>query len=185
MDKEKVWVADHLSGFTLGRIVDIGIDGPIVQPLDRSLKPIVASYDRLWQAEDDDNKEVDDNCGLMYLNEATLLNNVRLRYAKDKIYTYVANILIAVNPYFELKNLYSEATIKSYEGKSLGTLPPPRLCHRGQGLQRHEDVEAVPVSDCVGGVGSRENRVNQVHSQVHALQLWKTGWISGAENSEC
>jgi len=124
MDKEKVWVADHLSGFTLGRIVDIGIDGPIVQPLDRSLKPIVASYDRLWQAEDDDNKEVDDNCGLMYLNEATLLNNVRLRYAKDKIYTYVANILIAVNPYFELKNLYSEATIKSYEGKSLGTLPP-------------------------------------------------------------
>ena len=27
-------------------------------------------------------KEVDDNCGLMFLNEATLLNNVRLRYKK-------------------------------------------------------------------------------------------------------
>ena len=36
----------------------------------------------------------------------------------------MANILIAVNPYFEIKNLYSETTIKKYEGRSLGTLPP-------------------------------------------------------------
>jgi len=60
----------------------------------------------------------------MYLNEATFLNNVALRYKRDQIYTYVANILIAVNPYFEIKNLYSKETVKKYQGKSLGTLPP-------------------------------------------------------------
>lgn len=87
----------------------------------------------------------------MFLNEATLLNNIRLKYKKDSIYvsvyhklymiilwielnysflfifiqqTYVANILIAVNPYFEIPNLYSSATLKCYQGKSLGTLPP-------------------------------------------------------------
>lgn len=38
--------------------------------------------------------------------------------------TYVANILIAVNPYFEIKNLYSQQTMRSYQGKSLGVLPP-------------------------------------------------------------
>lgn len=38
--------------------------------------------------------------------------------------TYVANILIAVNPYKEVKNLYSKATIKSYNGKSIGEMPP-------------------------------------------------------------
>jgi myosin heavy subunit len=38
--------------------------------------------------------------------------------------TYVANILIAVNPYYEIKDLYSSKTIKSYQGKSLGVLPP-------------------------------------------------------------
>lgn len=38
--------------------------------------------------------------------------------------TYVANILIAVNPYFEIKNLYSPSTMRSYQGKSLGVLPP-------------------------------------------------------------
>jgi myosin VI len=36
----------------------------------------------------------------------------------------VANILIAVNPYTELKGLYATETIKKYKGKSLGTMPP-------------------------------------------------------------
>ena len=73
------------------------------------------SFDRLYPAEDDDTKTVDDNCGLMYLNEATLLNNIRQRYLKDKIYTYVANILIAINPYSVIKDLYAGPTIKAYQ----------------------------------------------------------------------
>lgn len=38
--------------------------------------------------------------------------------------TYVANILIAVNPYYDIPKLYDPDAIKSYKGKSLGTLPP-------------------------------------------------------------
>lgn len=38
--------------------------------------------------------------------------------------TYIANMLIAVNPYVDIKNLYSRDTIMRYQGKSLGTLPP-------------------------------------------------------------
>lgn len=38
--------------------------------------------------------------------------------------TYVANILIAVNPYYDIPKLYSTETIKQYRGRSLGTLPP-------------------------------------------------------------
>jgi myosin heavy subunit len=41
---------------------------------------------------------VDDNTQLMYLHDAALLQNIRERYDRDKIYTYTANILIAVNP---------------------------------------------------------------------------------------
>ena len=92
--------------------------------LTRSLKPVTTGYDRMYPSEEDDKKEVDDNCSLMYLNEATLLNNVALRYSKDKIYTYVANILVAINPYFDIKNLYTSSTISDYRGKSLGTMPP-------------------------------------------------------------
>lgn len=124
MERDKVWVGDPKAGFILGNIVEIGEEGPVVKPRDRGLGPLMASYDNLYPAEDEDNKEVDDNCSLMYLNEATLLHNVNLRYAKDKIYTYVANILVAVNPYKDIKDLYSGSTIKSYDGKSIGTMPP-------------------------------------------------------------
>jgi myosin-6 len=132
---DKVWVADGsgAEGFLLGRIVELADDGPVVQPLTAGVRggdyvaagpPIQAAYESVYPAEEDDAKEVEDNCGLMYLNEATLLRNVRLRYAKDKIYTYVANILVAVNPYFEVGGLYTPQTIRSYMGKSLGTRPP-------------------------------------------------------------
>jgi len=124
MDKEKVWVSEPQEGFVLGQIVDLTDEGALVQPISKSIKPIQASFDRLYPAEEDEKKEVEDNCGLMYLNEATLLHNIKLRYNKDKIYTFVANILIAINPYDDIKNLYDAKTIKAYQGKSLGTLPP-------------------------------------------------------------
>ena len=116
MDREKVWVPDPDEGFVLGQIVDLTEEGALVQPLARSKKPIEASFDRLYPTEDDDTKDVDDNCGLMYLNEATLLQNIKLRYNKDKIYTYVANILIGINPYDDIKNLYDSKSINAYQG---------------------------------------------------------------------
>lgn len=36
----------------------------------------------------------------------------------------MANILIAVNPYKEIRTLYDASTIKRYQGRSLGELPP-------------------------------------------------------------
>lgn len=68
--------------------------------------------------------DVDDNCALIHLNEAALLENVRVRFFRDKIYCYVAHILIAVNPYFEIEGLHSPEVIQRYQGKSLGTMPP-------------------------------------------------------------
>lgn len=68
--------------------------------------------------------DVDDSCALIQLNEAALLENVRVRFHRDKIYTYVAHILIAVNPYNEIKGLHSADAIARYQGKSLGTMPP-------------------------------------------------------------
>ena len=59
----------------------------------------------------------------MFLNEGTLLHNLRRRYMQDKIYTFTANILLALNPYHTLP-IYGDEVIKSYEGMSIGTRPP-------------------------------------------------------------
>ncbi|CAF5186421.1 unnamed protein product [Rotaria magnacalcarata] len=117
-----VWIRDNEHGFIIGKISDIGSDNVTVQPNDNG-KKLVVPYDSVFQAEEYD-KDADDNCALMYLNEATLLNNLRRRYKKDMIYTYVANILIAINPYKDLRGVYSVDNMKRFNGKSLGVMPP-------------------------------------------------------------
>jgi len=119
---KKVWAPDLKEGFILGEICDFGTDTLTVQPLDGG-KAIEAPYDAVYPAEEESAKPVDDNCALMFLNEATLLHNLRRRFMKDEIYTYTANILLAVNPYHTL-DFYTEKHVKDYQGKSLGVLPP-------------------------------------------------------------
>lgn len=53
-----------------------------------------------------------------------LIMNLLYEHVCVSFQTSVANILIAVNPYFDIPKLYSPETIKSYQGRSLGTLPP-------------------------------------------------------------
>eukprot|EP01137_Pigoraptor_chileana_P012033 Opistho-2@63822 len=117
---KKVWAPHPTDGYQIGEIADVGADSLSVQAGGQTL---TVPYNRVFPADDASNAGVNDNCQLMFLNEASLLHNLRKRYEKDEIYTYTANILIALNPYRELK-VYDAATIEKYRGKSLGVLPP-------------------------------------------------------------
>ncbi|XP_075232051.1 unconventional myosin 10A isoform X3 [Lycorma delicatula] len=66
---------------------------------------------------------IEDMIQLSDLNEASLLWNLKIRYDKEFIYTYVGSILIAVNPY-KMYDMYGLDVVKRYEGQILGTLPP-------------------------------------------------------------
>lgn len=132
MEIQVVWLPDPDEGYVLGIIEDIRADSVTASTIPGG-KSVIAPFNLTYPAEKEEvrgkgnhasKKDVDDNCALMFLNEATLLNNIRIRYDKDKIYTYVANILIAINPYVDIRNLYSSDVIKKYQGKSLGVLPP-------------------------------------------------------------
>lgn len=117
------WLRDESEGYALARILQSNKDTTKCV-LEKDLRKIFElPTNEVLLAEPRDHFP-DDNCALINLNEATLLENVRQRYMRDKIYTYVANILIAVNPYREIPGLYSKETVQMYRGKSLGVLPP-------------------------------------------------------------
>eukprot|EP01102_Stenamoeba_stenopodia_P010426 TRINITY_DN313_c0_g2_i1.p1 TRINITY_DN313_c0_g2~~TRINITY_DN313_c0_g2_i1.p1 ORF type:complete len:1518 (+),score=388.08 TRINITY_DN313_c0_g2_i1:55-4608(+) len=67
---------------------------------------------------------VDDMTRLSYMHEPAILHNLRLRYDLDIIYTYTGPILIAMNPYQKLPNLYDKSMIDAYCGKAIGKLSP-------------------------------------------------------------
>lgn len=62
MEHQRVWVPDPAEGFVVGKIIDIGLDEVTVQPLDTKKPKQTCSLDRLYTAEEHDNKDVEDNC---------------------------------------------------------------------------------------------------------------------------
>ncbi|XP_023574440.1 unconventional myosin-VI [Octodon degus] len=158
-DGKPVWAPHPTDGFQMGSIVDIGPDSLTIEPLNQKGKTFLALVNQVFPAEEDSKKDVEDNCSLMYLNEATLLHNIKVRYSKDRIYTYVANILIAVNPYFDIPKIYSSDAIKSYQGKSLGTMPPHVFAIADKAFR---DMKVLRMSQSVivsgeSGAGKTEN----------------------------
>uniref|UniRef100_A0A3P8RJM1 Unconventional myosin-VI n=1 Tax=Amphiprion percula TaxID=161767 RepID=A0A3P8RJM1_AMPPE len=178
-DGKPVWAPHPTDGFQLGTIVDIGADSLTIEPLKQKGKTFLAPINQVFPAEDDPNKHVEDNCSLMYLNEATLLNNVRVRYSKDKIYTFVANILIAVNPYYDIPKLYSPDTIKKYRGRSLGTLPPHVYAIADKA---YRDMKVLKMSQSI--IVSGESGAGKTENTKFVLRYLTTSYGTGQDIDE-
>ncbi|XP_076129351.1 myosin VIa isoform X6 [Alosa pseudoharengus] len=178
-DGKPVWAPHPIEGFQLGTIVDIGADSLTIEPLKQKGKSFLAPVNQVFPAEDDPNKHVEDNCSLMYLNEATLLNNVRVRYSKDRIYTYVANILIAVNPYVDLPKLYSPETIQQYRGRSLGTLPPHVYAIADKA---YRDMKVLKMSQSI--IVSGESGAGKTENTKFVLRYLTTSYGTGQDIDE-
>lgn len=174
MENQQVWVRDSQEGFIIGKFVDMVDGDALIIPLNSKYPQRTCPLDEVYPA-GEYTKDVEDNCALMYLNEATLLNNIRTRYFKDRIYTYVANILIAVNPYYEVKDLYSPRTIKAYQGKSLGETPPHVFAIADKSFR---DMKVLKQSQSI--IVSGESGAGKTESTKYLLRYLCDLWGSTA-----
>uniref|UniRef100_A0A8P4GIW9 Myosin IXb n=1 Tax=Dicentrarchus labrax TaxID=13489 RepID=A0A8P4GIW9_DICLA len=69
-------------------------------------------------------QDYDDLCNLQTVSEESILEALRQRFYKLKIYTYASNILIAMNPNKFLPVYYNPKYVKMYENQPLGKLSP-------------------------------------------------------------
>ncbi|GAC99062.1 hypothetical protein PHSY_006659 [Pseudozyma hubeiensis SY62] len=60
--------------------------------------------------------KVEDIADLTFLNEASVVHNLRQRYFSSLIYTYSGLFLVAVNPYRSLP-IYTDAIVAAYKGR--------------------------------------------------------------------
>ncbi|CAJ0571540.1 unnamed protein product, partial [Mesorhabditis spiculigera] len=155
-----VWAPDPVHGYVLGDIVDIRSDSLSITRRNDG-KTIDVRADDVFPADASKDTTVDDNCALMYLNEGSLLENSRRRFInKHHIYTYVANILISINPYAEVPDLYSTKTMVSYRGKSIGQMPPHVYAIADKAfrdMRRHGRSQSILVSG-ESGAGKTESQ---------------------------
>ncbi|NXJ02044.1 MYO9B protein, partial [Psophia crepitans] len=129
-----------------------------------------------WQQED-----VDDLCNLPNLTETTLLENLKCRFLKHKIYTYAGSILIAINP-FKFLPIYNPKYVKMYENHQLGKLEPHIFAIADVAyhtmLKKH-------VNQCIVISGeSGSGKTQSTNFLIHCLTaLSQKGYASGVERT--
>ncbi|CDS41620.1 myosin vi [Echinococcus multilocularis] len=170
MDGKSCWLPDETDGYILGRVIKVNNGVATCRPISGEGHPFEIPTEGVLLVEPH-NHQPDDNCALINLNEATLLENVKQRYLKDKIYTYVANILIAVNPYYEIKGLYSRQMIETYKGMSLGTLPPHPFAIADKAFR---DMKIQKESQAI--IVSGESGAGKTETTKHVLRYLTEGY---------
>uniref|UniRef100_A0A3Q2U3P4 Myosin IXB n=1 Tax=Fundulus heteroclitus TaxID=8078 RepID=A0A3Q2U3P4_FUNHE len=122
-----------------------------------------------------------DLCNLPVLSEGSILNNLRTRFYKKKIYTYAGSILIAINP-FKFLPIYNPKYVKMYENHQLGKLEPHIFAIADvayYAMLRKRVNQCIVIS---GESGS--GKTQSTNFLIHCLTaLSQKGYASGVERT--
>ncbi|XP_023175385.1 myosin heavy chain, muscle isoform X5 [Drosophila hydei] len=119
--KKSCWVPDEKEGYLLGEIkatkgdiVSVGLPGGETRDFKK---------DQLQQVNPPKYEKAEDMSNLTYLNDASVLHNLRQRYYNKLIYTYSGLFCVAINPYKRYP-VYTNRCAKMYRGKRRNEVPP-------------------------------------------------------------
>lgn len=120
--KRSCWVPDADTKFTEGLIEETSGGKVKVKILkDKSIKEY--KQDQVTQVNPPKFDMCEDMSGLTYLNDASVLHNLKVRYVEKLIYTYSGLFCIAVNPYQRFP-IYTGRTVGLYRLKRRNEVPP-------------------------------------------------------------
>ncbi|XP_039313558.1 myosin heavy chain, muscle isoform X4 [Solenopsis invicta] len=119
--KKACWVPDEKEGYLLGEIkatkgdvVSVGLPGGETKDFKK---------DQLQQVNPPKYEKAEDMSNLTYLNDASVLHNLKQRYYAKLIYTYSGLFCVAINPYKRFP-VYTSRCAKLYRGKRRSEVPP-------------------------------------------------------------
>ncbi|XP_011647046.1 myosin heavy chain, muscle isoform X30 [Pogonomyrmex barbatus] len=119
--KKACWVPDEKEGYLLGEIkatkgdiVSVGLPGGETKDFKK---------DQLQQVNPPKYEKCEDMSNLTYLNDASVLHNLKQRYYAKLIYTYSGLFCVAINPYKRFP-VYTHRCAKLYRGKRRSEVPP-------------------------------------------------------------
>ncbi|XP_061197039.1 myosin heavy chain, striated muscle-like isoform X3 [Saccostrea echinata] len=120
--KKMCWVPDEKEGFVGAEIQSSKGDEITVKTIEKQENRTVKKDD-IQQMNPPKFEKIEDMANMTYLNEASVLHNLRSRYYNGMIYTYSGLFCVAINPYRRLP-IYTESIIAKYRGKRRMEMPP-------------------------------------------------------------
>ncbi|KAJ2386494.1 class II myosin, partial [Coemansia sp. RSA 2611] len=121
-EKKWVWVPHDKEGYIAGYVVKEE-DGDMVVVHLMTGRDVSVNLNETEKVNPPKFEKVEDMADLGYLNEASVVHNIKQRYASNMIYTYSGLFLVAVNPYYDLQ-IYGAEHVAAYKNKKRTEVAP-------------------------------------------------------------
>jgi myosin heavy subunit len=136
-------------------------------------------FDKVFRANTSGDTDVSDMTSLTYLEEPNMLKCLETRYHQDKIYTNIASVLVAINPYRQL-GIYTTHDMAKYRGQRRLDLQEPHVFRLAEKAYQQLVTYGVNQSMiCCGESGSGKTESTKALMRYLANVTQLTEAVSG------
>ncbi|XP_044188541.1 myosin-16-like [Thunnus albacares] len=167
--KRSCWVKDEKEAFIAGEIQSE--DGDKVTVKTTKNTTVSVKKDDVQQMNPPKFYQANDMADLTFLNEASVLENLRSRYVSMRIYTYSGLFCVTINPYKWLP-IYGAKVAQIYKGKKRNEVPPHLFSISDNAyhdmMMEHENQSMLITGESGAGKTENTKKVIQYFANVGA-----------------
>ncbi|XP_033500115.1 myosin-16-like [Epinephelus lanceolatus] len=167
--KRSCWVKDEKEAFIAGEIQSE--DGDKVTVKTSKNTTVSVRKDDIQQMNPPKFFQASDMANLTFLNEASVMENLRSRYINMRIYTYSGLFCVTINPYKWLP-IYGAKVAQIYKGKKRNEVPPHLFSISDNAyhdmLMEHENQSMLITGESGAGKTENTKKVIQYFANVGA-----------------
>ncbi|CAO4363549.1 unnamed protein product [Caenorhabditis nigoni] len=154
--KKNCWIPDPEEGYLAGEIT--ATKGDQVTIVTARGNEVTLKKELVQEMNPPKFEKTEDMSNLTFLNDASVLHNLRSRYAAMLIYTYSGLFCVVINPYKRLP-IYTDSVARMFMGKRKTEMPPHLFAVSDEAyrnmLQDHENQSMLITGE--SGAGKTEN----------------------------
>ncbi|CAD5233385.1 unnamed protein product [Bursaphelenchus xylophilus] len=169
--KKDCWVPDEEEGYVAAVIKSTNGDQTVVQIAGGTERTV--KTDQIQEMNPPKFEKCEDMSNLTFLNDASVMANLRSRYGAMLIYTYSGLFCVVINPYKRLP-IYTDSVARMYMGKRRTEMPPHLFAVSDEAyrnmLQNFENQSMLITGESGAGKTENTKKVISYFASVGASQ---------------
>uniref|UniRef100_A0A183FJV6 Myosin-3 n=1 Tax=Heligmosomoides polygyrus TaxID=6339 RepID=A0A183FJV6_HELPZ len=165
--KKNCWIPDAEDGYVAAEIT--ATKGDTVTAVTARGNEVTLKKELVQEMNPPKYEKTEDMSNLTFLNDASVLHNLRSRYSAMLIYTYSGLFCVVINPYKRLP-IYTESVARMFMGKRRTEMPPHLFAVSDQAyrnmLQDHENQSMLITGESGAGKTENTKKVRERHWTV-------------------
>ncbi|CAJ0963180.1 unnamed protein product, partial [Mesorhabditis belari] len=158
--KKDCWVPDEEDGFVSAQVMEE--KGDTIKVVTIKQNEITLKKELIQEMNPPKFEKTEDMSNLSFLNDASVLHNLRSRYKAMLIYTYSGLFCVVINPYKRLP-IYTDTVARMFMGKRKTEMPPHLFSVSDEAYRNmlidHENQSMLITGE--SGAGKTENTKKQ------------------------